>query len=130
MFENLYCEKLRFNWNNMTVYIKVGGDYHPLNLDIFECKGLKDYYLDWEDKLNMLCVEYRDCRGPKFNDCPVNDSLVEECHSLLNKKELRVEINMFIFVGIHFGYITWQWNNYFQNIGAITLFKKWFNRKD
>lgn len=129
MFESLYSEKLQFDWNTMVVYIKINGKYQPLDLDIFKCKELKEHYLNWEDKLNTLCVEYRNCQGPKFSDCPVNDS-TEADYSLFSKKELRVEINMFIFTGIHFGYLMWKWDSYFKNIGYITLFKKWFNRKE
>lgn len=129
MFEELYCEKLKFDWNSMDVMIKKGSKYEPLNLEVFNAKEIEQSYVDWMRKLNYLALEYKSCIGPKFNDCPIDDSKYSNSLSIYSKRELRVEINMYLFVGIYFGYIRWNWGeHFFFQTDHITLFKKWFEK--
>ena len=133
MFEFLYGEKMKFDWNTMDVSIRVDRDYKKLNLDkIAEKFGdrLNKEYMDWERTLDYLAFEYQTTSGYKFADCPVRDNNSKQhLENIFSKSDLRIEINMYIFLGIYKSLIRWNWGtNYFYKLDNLTLFKSWFNK--
>ena len=127
MFENYYDSKLKFDWNKMEVSIKRNDEYKLLNLEEFKSIELEKRYTNWKSTLDYLAMEYKSCQGPKFRDCPIDDSKSFKGISLYSKHHLRIEINLFIFIGIYFGYINIDWDNsFFYKTKQMILFKGWF----
>lgn len=126
MFEMLYSEKLKFNWYKMEVLIKDKDKYERLNLDNLRSLANKSYYEDWEKTIDELAYNYGCSSGYVYLDCPVS---IDNCDtdSLFTTKDSRIELNMYIFMGIYYGYMQWKWgDNYSHRLNKITLLRNWF----
>lgn len=128
MFETLYDEKFRFDWNNMKVLGKVGDKYTELDTKCFDKFILECSYINWVEKVDELAALYSMSIGNSYKDCPVKINQ-DNLDPLFRTKETRIELNLYLFVGILNGYIKWEWEqHYFHKLNNIILYKKWFTK--
>lgn len=135
MFEYLKDRRVFFDWRTNTIYEKVDGkrvevDYDKVITESgYNINEVEKMYEDWINTVNMLAYEYSMSTTRNNVDCPVVNQLdsFDRFIGYGKGEDYRIELCSYMFVGIHYGFMKWKWENqFFHKLNNIILWKKWF----
>lgn len=139
MFECLKNRRIFFDWRSNTIYEKVNGNRIAVDYDklIYEAgysiETISLKYSDWVNTVDILAYGYSVGLNRNAVDCPVVNKIsnLDKFIGFGSSEDSRIELCAYMFVGIHYGFMKWEWENkFFYKLNNLVLWKKWFNKSE